>query len=33
MRSGDSAALVQALRDDIQQGVDQVRMALARGEV
>lgn len=33
MRSGDSAALVQALRDDIQQGVDQVRMALARGAV
>ena len=33
MRAGDRAALVQALRDDIQQGVDQVRTALARGEV
>ena len=32
MRAGDRAALVQALRDDIQQGVDQVRTALERGE-
>jgi len=33
MRAGDSIALAQALRDDILQGVDQVRAALARGEV
>ena len=33
MREGDGAGLAQALRDDILQGVDQVRTALARGEV
>jgi DNA-binding GntR family transcriptional regulator len=33
MRAGDGTALAQALRDDILQGVDQVRAALARGEV
>ena len=33
MRSGDSMGLAQALRDDILQGVDQVRAALVRGEV
>ncbi|MEI6800452.1 MAG: GntR family transcriptional regulator [Pseudomonadota bacterium] len=33
MRAGDGAGLVQALRDDILQGVDQVRSALARGEI
>lgn len=32
MRAGDGAGLAQALRDDILQGVDQVRTALARGE-
>ena len=33
MREGDGAGLARALRDDILQGVDQVRTALARGEV
>ena len=33
MRAGDGAGLARALRDDILQGVDQVRTALARGEV
>ena len=33
MREGDGAGLARALRDDILQGVDQVRAALARGEV
>jgi len=33
MRAGDGAGLAQALRDDILQGVDQVRSALARGEI
>jgi DNA-binding GntR family transcriptional regulator len=33
MRAGDGAGLVRALRDDILQGVDQVRSALARGEI
>lgn len=33
MLSGDSMGLAQALRDDILQGVDQVRAALVRGEV
>ena len=33
MRAGDGTGLAQALRDDILQGVDQVRAALARGEV
>ena len=32
MREGDGAGLARALRDDILQGVDQVRTALARGE-
>ena len=33
MRAGDGMGLAQALRDDILQGVDQVRSALARGEI
>lgn len=33
MRSGDAAALRQALASDIEQGNDQVRAALAQGEV
>ena len=33
MREGDGAGLARALRDDILQGVAQVRTALARGEV
>ena len=33
MRAGDGAGLARALRDDILQGVDQVRTALVRGEV
>lgn len=33
MREGDGVGLARALRDDILQGVDQVRTALARGEV
>ena len=33
MREGDGAGLARALRDDILQGVDQVRTALARGEI
>ena len=33
MRAGDGAGLARALRDDILQGVDHVRTALARGEV
>ena len=33
MRAGNGAGLARALRDDILQGVDQVRTALARGEV
>jgi DNA-binding GntR family transcriptional regulator len=33
MRAGDGAGLAQALRDDILQGVDQVRSALERGEI
>jgi DNA-binding GntR family transcriptional regulator len=33
MRAGDGAGLARALWDDILQGVDQVRTALARGEV
>ena len=33
MREGDGAGLARALRDDILQGIDQVRTALARGEV
>ena len=33
MRAGDAAALARAIRDDIQQGVDQVRAALASGEI
>ncbi len=33
MRAGDRAGLAQALRDDILQGVDQVRSALERGEI
>ena len=32
MREGDGVGLARALRDDILQGVDQVRTALARGE-
>lgn len=33
MRAGDGAALARAIRDDVAQGVDQVRLALAAGEV
>lgn len=33
MRAGDSDALAQAIRDDISQGVDQVRDALRAGEI
>jgi DNA-binding GntR family transcriptional regulator len=33
MRSGDADALACAIRDDIAQGVDQVRAALAAGEI
>ena len=33
MRAGDAAALARAMERDIAQGVDQVRAALARGEI
>lgn len=33
MRAGDAAGLARAMERDIQQGVDQVRLALARGEI
>lgn len=33
MRAGDTAGLVAALERDIAQGIDQVRLALARGEI
>ena len=33
MRAGDPAALARAMERDIAQGVDQVRAALARGEI
>ena len=33
MRAGDTAGLVNALDRDIAQGIDQVRLALARGEI
>ena len=33
MRRGDAVALAEAVRRDIAQGVDQVRAALARGEI
>jgi DNA-binding GntR family transcriptional regulator len=33
MRAGDAAALARAMERDIAQGVDQVRLALARGEI
>lgn len=33
MRSGDAAGLVSAIESDIAQGVDQVRLALERGEI
>lgn len=33
MRDGDGAALAQAIRDDITQGVDLVRLALQAGEI
>lgn len=33
MRAGDARALARAVENDIQQGVDQVRLALERGEV
>lgn len=33
MRAGDGAALARAIHDDILQGVEEVRAALARGEV
>ncbi|MFT4149658.1 MAG: GntR family transcriptional regulator [Paracoccaceae bacterium] len=33
MRAGDTAGLIAALERDIAQGIDQVRLALARGEI
>jgi len=33
MRAGDAAGLARAMRRDIAQGVDQVQLALARGEI
>ena len=33
MKAGDAMALSQAIRTDIAQGVDQVRAALASGEI
>jgi DNA-binding GntR family transcriptional regulator len=33
MRAGEGARLARAVKDDISQGVEEVRAALARGEV